>query len=97
MAFLNQVRHRQAVVPKPGGKGDHQPHMGGRKAVQGDLIAVVSPTDGQGAFLIAFKKGSVHRRPDETALNSGDLSHTRYCSPKNTYPYGQRVLVDHRA
>ncbi len=80
MAFLDQIGHGQAIVPETGCKGDHQPHVGGGQPMESILVAVVLPADGEGAFLVAFEERGVHRGPDETALNPGDIIHCR-CPP----------------
>ena len=62
-------------MAKAGCERHHEAHMGRGKLVQGVFVAMVLPAYGQGPFLPAFEEGRVHRRPHETALDPGNISH----------------------
>jgi hypothetical protein len=62
--------------------------------MQCGFIAIVTPSDGELAFLLALQKRRIHCRPDEPALYACDLTHRRYSSAYK-WEYGGRDNPDH--
>ena len=56
MAFLHQIRHRQAIMAEARRNADDKAHMGGRQLVQCLYIAVVSPVFGQFVLVVTGQK-----------------------------------------
>ncbi len=76
MAFLDEVRHRQAVVTETPRQSDDEAHVSRDETVQGALVAPVLPADGKVTLFFAGEEGRLHRGSDELSTNARDLRHS---------------------
>ena len=75
MAFLDEIGHRQAVVPEAGRQGDHKAHVRCGQLVKSSFVALLFPAHGQQMLFFPLEKRSIHGGADEPATNPRDFSH----------------------